>query len=202
MMILSTMSLFAQVDFGVRAGLAYSSLVQKVGDTHKSGERLGYSVAGLADIHLYRRFSLRPEVAFTHQGGSWYSGQQISEGMAFHNKCWYYSLQIPVNLAFTFPFFDMHISVYGGPAMDFSLFGKMTSRETNQNLTFGDTEEKDLKPFDLGVNIGFAVEYKKVFFSINTNCGTLDRRSVKREGESRLYQNNVTFSLGYFFRSN
>ena len=93
MMILPAM---AQVSFGVRAGGAYSSLIQKVEDTYEAGARFGFSIAGLADIPLSKnkKWSLRPEVAFVNQGGAYYSNQDI-HGMALHNKCWYYSLQIP-----------------------------------------------------------------------------------------------------------
>lgn len=196
-------SLSAQkVDFGVRAGGSYASLVQKVGTKYEAGSKMGFSVAGMADIPLtfiYKRLSFRPEIAFVNQGGSWYSGADI-EGMALFNKCWYNSLNIPLNIAFTFPFYDFRISLYAGPSLDFALFGEMSSRETDVKLTFGHSEEEDLKPFDLGVNMGFAVEYNRYFFSINSNLGTLDRRAVKREGESSVFQNNVTFSLGYFFR--
>ena len=40
MMILPAM---AQVSFGVRAGGAYSSLIQKVEDTYEAGARFGFS---------------------------------------------------------------------------------------------------------------------------------------------------------------
>lgn len=202
MMILFAAPASAQVVFGVRAGGAYSSLTQKVNNTYEKGSRMGYSVAGLVEVPLhsiYKRLSLRSELALVNQGGSWYSAPDMN-GMALLNKCWYYSLQVPVNIAFTFPFFDTRISLSAGPSFDFSLFGKMRSRETDTDLLFGDTEEKDLKPFDLGVNLGLAVEYNNYFFSVNSNVGTLDRRAVKRDGESSVFQNNVTLSLGYYFR--
>ena len=62
MMILPAM---AQVSFGVRAGGAYSSLIQKVEDTYEAGARFGFSIAGLADIPLSKnkKWSLRPKVA-------------------------------------------------------------------------------------------------------------------------------------------
>jgi len=194
------MPVVAQVDFGVRLGGAYSTLIQKVGDKYESGGRFGYSLAGLADIHLYQRFSLRPEIAFVNQGGAYYSAPDM-EGMAFHNKYWYYSLQIPVNVAYTFPIGDVGLSILAGPVADFSLFGKMRSKDQDIDIHFGHTEEEDLKPFDLGINVGLAVEYKNFFFSVSSLFGTLDRRAVKREGESSVFQNNVTLSLGYFFRS-
>ncbi len=68
-------------------------------------------------------------------------------------------------------------------------------------ISFSDSQAKPiLKTFDLGVNLGLQVEYSNFFFSVSALCGTLDRRTTKHDGESSLYQNNVTFSLGYYFR--
>lgn len=189
----------AKITYGVRVGGAYSSLVQKVAGESVSGARFGFSVGALGEIPLKGRWSIRPEIAFANQGGAYYSGPD-KDGMALHNKCWYYSLQVPVNVAYTFVFTDVSLSVFAGPAFDWSLFGKMKSREIDPDIHFGVSEEKDLKPCDLGVNVGLGVEYSNFFFSISALCGVIDRRAVKREGETSVYQNNVTFSLGYYFR--
>lgn len=189
----------AKITYGVRVGGAYSSLVQKVAGESVSGARFGFSVGALGEIPLKGRWSIRPEIAFANQGGTYYSGPEM-DGMALHNKCWYYSLQVPVNVAYTFVFTDVSLSVFAGPAFDWSLFGKMKSREIDPDIHFGVSEEKDLKPCDLGVNVGLGVEYSNFFFSISALCGVIDRRAVKREGETSVYQNNVTFSLGYYFR--
>ncbi len=189
----------AKITYGVRVGGAYSSLVQKVAGESESGARFGFSVGALGEIPLKGRWSIRPEIAFANQGGAYYSRPEM-DGMALHNKCWYYSLQVPVNVAYTFVFTDVSLSVFAGPAFDWSLFGKMKSREIDPDIHFGISEEKDLKPCDLGVNVGLGVEYSNFFFSISALCGVIDRRAVKREGETSVYQNNVTFSLGYYFR--
>ena len=180
---LMIMPAVGQVTFGVRAGGAYSSLVQKVEGTYNAGARFGFSLAGLADIHLYKGLSLRPELAFVNQGGSFYSNPQVEGAKNSFNKCSYYSIQ-----------------VYAGPTLDFSLFGKMKTENQNVDIHFGQTKEADLKTFDLGVNVGLRVDYSRYFFSVSALCGTLDRRAIEREGESSLYQNNVTLSLGYMFR--
>ena len=189
----------AKITWGVRAGGAYSALIQKVNDAYESGARFGFSLATLTDIPLKGRWSLRPEVAFVNQGGNYYSAPGMAV-MSLYNKCWYYSLQIPVNVAYTFTFTDVHLSVFAGPTFDWSLFGKMKSRETNPDLHFGVSEEKDLKPCDFGMNVGLSVEYSNFFFSVSSLCGMIDRRALKRDGETSVYQNNVTFSLGYYFR--
>lgn len=191
---------FGQVSFGVRVGGAYSALIQKVEGTNNAGARFGFSVAGLADIPLYKGLSLRPELAFVNQGGSFISNFQVEGARNSFNKCNYYSIQVPVNLAYTFVLDDVRLGVFLGPAFDFSLFGKMKTENQNVDIHFGQTKEADLKTFDLGVNVGLRVDYRRYFFSVGALCGTLDRRSVEREGESALYQNNVTLSLGYIFR--
>lgn len=194
----------AQITWGVRGGLAYSSLVQKIDNNYQSGARFGFSVAGLAQMPLYKKLSLQPEVAFVNQGGNYLS--KISDGespeLAYpKTKCNYYSILVPVNLVYTFQFTDVYFSVIAGPAVDFSLFGKMKTKENlNADIVFGQSGEADLKTFDLGVNLGLQVEYSNFFFSVSALCGTLDRRTSKHDGESSLYQNNVTFSLGYYFR--
>ena len=53
---------------------------------------------------------------------------------------------------------------------------------------------------DLGVNVGLRVDYSRYFFYVSALCGTQDPRPIETEGESSLYQNNVTLSLGYMFR--
>ena len=192
----------AQVTWGVRGGLAYSSLVQKIDNNYQSGARFGFSVAGLTQIPLYKRLSLQPEVAFVHQGGNYLSNIPDEDGTGRvypRTKCNYYSILIPVNLVYTFQFTDVYFSV-AGPSVDFSLFGKMRTQNVDTDIVFGQSGEADLKTFDLGVNLGLQVEYSNFFFSVSALCGTLDRRTSKHDGESSLYQNNVTFSLGYYFR--
>ncbi|MDD3062685.1 MAG: porin family protein [Massilibacteroides sp.] len=189
---------WSQITYGVRGGLSYSALIQNMENKNKVGSRAGFSIGGLIDIPFYRRFSLRPELSFVNQGGSFYS-RIDNEMSAIKNKYNYYSIQLPVNIVYNIPISGVKMSVFMGPAVDYSLFGSRTSEGVEEDLVFGDDEVGDLKKWDVGVNMGLCVKYQQVFFSINALCGGLDRRSVKHEGESRLYQNNVTFSFGYIF---
>ena len=173
---------------------------KNVEGTYNAGARFGFSLAGLADIHLYKGLSLRPELAFVNQGGSFYSNPQVEGAKNSFNKCSYYSIQVPVNLAYTFIINDVQLGVYAGPTLDFSLFGKMKLK-TRTSISISARPRRLIsKSFDLGVNVGLRVDYSRYFFSVSALCGTLDRRAIEREGESSLYQNNVTLSLGYMFR--
>lgn len=197
----SIVSVFAQVEFGVRLGGAYSSLVQRLDKTYESGGRIGFSVAGLMQLPIYKGLSFVPEVGLIYHGGDYYS-YPTDEGMTTHNMYKYYSLQVPLDLAYTFNISDVRLSVFAGPTLDVSLAGKMKTEETGveSDIEFGKKEEPNLRTIDLGINVGLSVEYSRFFFSINNVAGVLDRRTVKRKDESMLFQNNVTFSVGYFFR--
>lgn len=205
LLLLATFLMFpvmAQISYGVRAGGAYSSLIQKVNEKYQAGSRFGYSVAGLMNIPLSKdqKWSLCPEVAFVSQGGSFYDRPSVN-GTSRLSDTWYYSLQVPVNVAYTFTFTDVSLSIFGGPVFDWSLFGKIkTEGNESRNLKFGVSEGKDLKPCTFGMDLGLAVEYYNFFFSINSMCGMVDRQAKKLKGETSIFQNNVTFSLGYFFR--
>lgn len=188
------------VRFGVKAGAAYSSLTQKFEQSTHAGAIFGYSLAGLADIPFYHGFSFRPEVGFVKQGGTFYSNPEEDVVNHLFNKCKYYSISVPLNVAYMFKINEVSVGVYLGPALDFSLFGRMKSDNQEEDIKFGYNKESDLNSFDLGVSLGLRVDYEKYFFSIGAICGTLDRRGEKHSGESSLYQNNVTLSLGYMFR--
>lgn len=199
--VLSVATAFAQVEFGVRAGGAYSSLIQQLDKTYESGGRLGFSVAGLMQVPIYKGLSFVPEVGLIYQGGDYYT-YPIGDEMGVHNFYKYYSLQVPLDLAYTFQVSDVRLIVFAGPTLDFSFAGKMKSKETGveTDIQFDKKEEPNLRTVDLGINVGLSVEYNRFFFSISNVAGVLDRRTVKRKDESLLFQNNVTFSIGYFFR--
>ena len=198
----------AEITFGVRAGLTYTSLTQKLNDEVSYGGRLGYSMAGLMDVPLSQRFSLRPELAFISQGGA-YSLEYMHETPYWERyKRNYYSVMIPVNFSYklmigaanvvqpanniTVNFLrnDWQVGVYGGPSVTLSSRVKETE----------DFEVRRFRPFDVGLGVGFYVEYQKFFFTIYSHTGLLDRLEARRPHESRLYQNNVMFSFGYWFR--
>jgi hypothetical protein len=94
------------------------------------------------------------------------------------------------NLTTTFLRNDLQVGVYGGPSITLSSQVKETE----------DFEVRRFRPFDVGVGIGLYVEYHKVFFTIYTHTGLLDRLEARHPNESKLYQNNVMFSFGYWFK--
>jgi hypothetical protein len=182
----------AQVSFGVRSGVAYSSLTQIVEDRVRYGGRIGYSAAGMMDIPFSRKFALRPELSLVYQGGSYYPGYvDVSpfNRTTDRYKCDYYSVQIPVNVMYKIAIADWMFGIYAGPSFS-------VSTEVKQKSELG---ERKFRPFDIGMGSGLHVECKGVFFTIYSHSGFLDRLRYKQSNESEIYQNNVTCSFGYWF---
>ncbi len=203
LMVLMVIPATAQVVWGVRAGVSYSSLLQKMEDSFHPGGHFGYSFAGLVKVPLYKRLSLQPEVAFVNQGGYYRSENLLNEDnepIGPKTKLNYYALSVPINLVYTFRFTDVYFSLMAGPALDVSLFGRKNDDGVKSDIVFGKSRSADLKPVDLAINIGGQVEYENFFFSVAALCGTIDRHTLKHEGKCSIYQNNITFSLGYYFR--
>jgi hypothetical protein len=196
-MLMVSIPVAAKVYWGIRAGVAHSSLVQKIDLDYWSGSCLGYSAGVLMDVPFYERFSFRPEVAIAYEGGSFHA-EQAGESFRLRHGLRNYSLQPSFNVAFNIPIAGVKMAVYGGPACDFRLWNKISTEKVGEEPTL--VTEKETRPFDLGINAGISVEYKGVFFSINTLAGTLYRQAKKTKEEPSVYQNNLTFSLGYIFR--
>ena len=183
-------SVKAQVTFGARAGIAYTSLTQIIDEEVTYGGRVGFNVAGLMDIPLSRKFSLRPELSFISQGGAYSLEFREEETLWQRYKRNYYAVQVPVSLTYKMFRNEWEFGVYGGPS--FSLSTPVKEREG--------LDERRFRTFDVGAGAGFYVERYNLFFTIYTNTGLVDRLEEKRPGESHIYQNNVTFSFGYLFR--
>lgn len=198
LLFLLVLPLPAQVTYGVRAGAGYSSLLQRRDGMLKSGGRFGYNLAGVADIRLYHRVSLRPEIVFAEQGGNFYTGLETGEATQYF--CHYYSFQLPVNVLYTFSYEGVKFGVGGGPVLEVPLWGKIKHDGHNHDLRFGTEPDDNLKAINMGINVGINIEYNKFFFAINALCGVINFSPLAKQGEPSLYQNDVTFSLGYMFR--
>ena len=201
LLLLLSVSATAQVRFGVRTGGSYSSLSYKMEGMYHSGSHFGYNVGLLCDLPLKKNFSFRPELLFLNQGGNYRTRRYEKEnGLNIPLvKTSYYSVQMQSNFAYNILLSDMNLSFMVGPAVDYSLWGEMTSQGTHHALLIGTKETEDYVPVNLSVNVGLAAEYNNLFFQVNAMLGLTDRQAVRLEGESAVLQNNVNFSIGYFF---
>ncbi|MDR0994752.1 MAG: PorT family protein [Tannerella sp.] len=192
----------AKIGWGGSIGISRSALVQRMDMDYRSGARVGANLGALLDIHLRQRFSLRPELLFAFESGSFLSEKMAASGeFGLKNELSSYALQIPVNLAYNIPISGVRMTVFAGPALDFKLHSKVKGKQLlalDEGATpFSPAKVRD---FDLDANAGIAVEYRGLFFSIRLLGGFLDRRAERLDNTPSVHQNSMTFSLGYIFR--
>ncbi|MDR2499004.1 MAG: PorT family protein [Tannerellaceae bacterium] len=196
LMIFGMQSAYPRIYLGGKAGISRSSIVQKMDLDYRSGWSVGWNLAAMADVPVSERFSLRPELALISQGGSFLGGDGVA--YIWEHDVDAYAIQPTFHIAYSFPILDVKMTVYAGPALTFQLSSKLQSKVLVQEDV--PQMEQSVRSFDFAGSGGISVEYRGAFFSITTVSGLLDRRRLPVEGEGKVLQNNLTFSLGYFFR--
>jgi hypothetical protein len=120
-------------------------------------------------------------------------------------------LQMPVNVMYKIQITsDVKFSFFLGAYIGYALSGKVTSNivdyntkerqmtkhqwHTSDNIKFG-SGEKEYKKFDMGLNVGAALEYADFFLSLQYNKGIIDKFNHKYYSKN----NNIGISLGCLF---
>jgi len=190
---------FAQMNFGVTAGLNVSNATVKSQNTTTTFDwKPGFQVGVFMDYALTPELSLIPELLFTQRG--------MKQDLSKYGTTGTYSmtlnyLQLPINVAYKFdleaagklfPFAGLYLG-YGlsGSWKDTSPGGR------SGDVKFGsDANKHDLKPLDFGLNIGAGYQFTNYIFKLQYNLGlaNLSNRSGGTEKNS-----NIAVTLGYQF---
>lgn len=194
----ATITMSAQIRFGVKAGTNLSNLYvsgnnQGINaDQYKA--RVSYHFGGMMEYSLSDIFAIEPELMYTNGGANLKKENSfgMSDGHITLN-----SVQLPVNLKASFGLGDKKIFVYGGPYLSYNMYGKAKGKI---NGKAEDTEifskGSDMKRWDYGVGIGVGIEINKLVLSLNNQIGLADINGA--EG-SKMKSGNISLSIGYFF---
>lgn len=184
----------AQIRFGAKASLGYTSLFQKVDGINVGDHKFGFDVGAIAELPLSRRFKLQPELLFANRGGKVYVGEI---DRSHYTRLDYYSLILPIQIKYLVVDKDATMFVTGGPYIACNLFGNVKNDYGKKDMTFGMSNEYDIHRFDFGISAGIGVEYKQCIFAVTMYGGLLDRLSDPKDIIPSAYQSSVQFSLGY-----
>ncbi|WP_298739391.1 porin family protein [uncultured Chitinophaga sp.] len=208
--LVGTLSTYAQVSFGVKAGYNNSGIS---GDASDLSKRLsGFHAGGIADITLAENFSLQPQLLFIMKGVKSASYTETIEGIEFNfpeQKLTLNYLELPVNFMYKHEAGAGSIFVGAGPYLGFGLSGKAkASGEEDGKVKFdgrkaeeiGEDDEATLhlKRLDAGANFLAGYELKNgLLFSVNYSLGltNLDPDGGKSKN------NYFGVSVGYLFKT-
>jgi hypothetical protein len=208
---------FAQPIFGVRAGLNMSNMLEKDDQETYSKDfnmRLGFHVGPTAEFKINDMFAFETGLLLSTKGYNFdESGTEEIMGISAtytskgHVSLLY--LDIPLTAKAVF---DMNgTKLYGvfGPYIGLGLSGKhknestvtvagvSTTENTDGDVSFG-SGDNDIKPLDLGLQIGAGVELEKIQIGLAYNLG-MANLAQSSDGGYKMNNRVLALSFGYKF---
>jgi len=189
-------TLFAQ-GLGLRAGLNFQNLT---GDGVEDGKMVPrFNIGVDYEIAVAPDFYFAPGLLFASKGSkSEWEGVDVEETMTLNY------LEVPLNLVYKPVLGSGNLIVAFGPYLGYGLGGKYklegseggVSASVEEDITFGSNEDEDLKPLDVGANIGFGYMFGAgLSLQFNTQLGLVNIS----HGDDAVKNTGFGLSLGYRF---
>lgn len=183
---------------GVNAGVNFFNQTIKA-DGEKNDDvkiKTGFQIGVDYEIGIAPDFYFAPGLMFATKGGKIQEGEiTLKWGLNY--------LEVPLNLVYKPVLGTGNLIVNFGPYLGYGIGGKAKlefgDEDLEEDINFGSGEDDDLKPFDMGANIGFGYQLGMgLSFKLNAQLGLIN---ILPEGDSdNLIKNNgFAFSVGYRF---
>lgn len=159
----------SQIRSGYRFGINFSSVNFRTDRVcYNLKTPLGIHFGVFYDIPLKKHFSFNPGFVFS------------SKGTEYKDDTVKYSLtptyiEMPLNISCTFGIKKIKIDIFGGPYAACAIGGyEIIGGSKFKYLTFGHSTTRDLRYFDLGINLGSGFEVKNYMFVGQVGLGLTD----------------------------
>ena len=183
----------AQIKPGYIFGINLSTMKVKINGRSPNTETpVGIHFGGFFEIPIKGNFTLKPGLLFSAKG----SNYKI-DTVDFSISPIY--IEVPVIGAYSFGSDAIKISLSAGPYFAYGMGGyKIESGGELKNISFGSGENKDLKPFDIGLNFGVGVNIKGLLISAQYGIG-LANISPVTTFDSEIKNKVIGISLSSLF---
>lgn len=151
------------------------------------------------EIAVAPDFYFAPGLFFASKGSKFeWEGVDVEETMTLNY------LEVPLNLVYKPVLGNGNLIVAFGPYLGYGLGGKYkvegseggVSASVEEDITFGSNEDEDLKPLDVGANIGFGYMFGAgLSLQFNTQLGLVNIS----HGDDAVKNTGFGLSLGYRF---
>lgn len=196
-------SAYAQVTFGVRAGVNFQNMNGKDddGDKLKNDLTVGFHAGANVEIPLAEEFFLQPGILFSTKGANNINNvDNLKANISY--------VEVPVNFVYKPLLGKGHLLLGFGPYVAYGIGGKVKSDDLEEDIEFKsdvnstDPEAPYLRPLDAGVNILFGYEFpSRLSFQLNTQLGLLNLEPDYEGDSNDAVTKNTGFgiSAGYRF---
>jgi hypothetical protein len=190
-------SLQGQVKFGPKAGVNLSTMTLKSsGISIDPTILVGFHVGLISEISITDNLVLQPGVFYSTKGSKYkisYLQQSYESSIAPSY------IDIPINLNYYFGAGKTKIAFFAGPYVAYGIGGKAKSDGESADISFGSTEDNDMKPLDFGINIGAGVNLNGLLISAQYGLGLANlvpTSSSDAEMKNRAIGISITYLLG------
>ena len=179
----------------------------------------GYRIGLGVELDLKNGFYFNPGLYFLSRGFKRVDvveneiSRDISSSITTTKTLWLHNVEVPLHVGYRVPISsDITLSLQAGPWLAYGMAGKLTTRvdidspssqrsdsskkATEKTIEPYDTKNKSLKPFDLGLGVQGAFEYRQVALNLGFERGLLNT-CFREVGE--VYNMNLYVGLGYRF---
>ena len=204
----------------VEAGANFSNMTAKANGETKDGDMLiGYRVGAGVEFGISDGFYINPGLYFLSRGAKeTVETPKIADySMKVVSSTWLHNVEIPVHVGYRAAFApDMAVSIQAGPWFSYGFLGKRVYKATGDGLAAdaakkvvdelnkgdnnpykdGKVVKQSLKPFDLGVGMQAAFEYRQFGVNLGFEYGLLNTSAFD---EAKVNNMNFYVGLGYRF---
>ena len=205
----------------VEAGANFANQTTKVGDNSADGKMMiGYRAGVGAEFGFADGFYINPGLYFLSRGAKT-EGVAVA-GTKVDATLWLHNVEIPVHVGYRAAIApDMAVSIQAGPWFSYGFLGKNIYKATGDGLLAGaakgivdELNKNDnnpykegkvagvtipatLKPFDLGVGMQAAFEYRQFGVNLGFEYGLLNTSNIETP---KTKVNNMNFYVGLGYR--
>ena len=190
-----SVTLFAQVNFGVKAGLNLANMNFKGGPSEEFEDfkkmLTTFQVGGVAEFDLAESVALHTGIMLVGKGF------KIAE--AYNNPIY---LQVPALILYK----QDKFYIGGGPYVGFGLFGKykedVAGDEDSYDLEFGNGEDDDLTPIDFGLQFEAGVIlYDNIRLGAGYGLGLTNALPKDNRDDESWKHSVISINAAYMFGS-
>lgn len=165
LLIVSSSRTYAQIKAGYIIGVNISNMSLKTtGICSHPKPQTGIHFGGIMEIPVAGNFTFQPRILLSAKGSN-YKIDSVDYSVAP------IFIEIPLLAGYSFGSDDFKIFFFAGPYFAFGIGGyKVGTGGQLKDINYGTGENKDLKPLDLGLNIGAGIYIKG--FQISAQYGS------------------------------
>ena len=208
----------------LEAGANFSNMTGKAnGETEDGDILIGYRIGGGVEFGISDGFYINPGLYFLSRGakGTVELPKMTDYSMKVVSSTWLHNVEIPVHVGYRAAIApDMAVSIQAGPWFSYGFLGKVSQKTTvtgegkladvakeyakasdeatnNGETNPYKTDPKILKPFDLGVGMQAAFEYRQFGVNLGFEYGLLNTSNIETP---KTKVNNMNFYVGLGYR--